>query len=409
MPEPLPSRVDVLISGGGLVGCSLACALEGSGLSVALVESTPMRGAAPPSFDERKLALARGSLNALASLGVAEGLPTTPAPIRAIHVSSRGDFGAVRLKASDHRLDAFGGVVIARELGEALERRVGQLASLLRLRPTQVLDTRIEGSRRLVALQREGERHEVEAGLLVVAEGSDSQLRASLGIQVEAEDYDQVLFLATVEAESAAPGWAWERFTDTGPVALLPLPGGRLGSVLCVRRDQADAVAALDDDGYRELLQQRFGWRVGRFTRIGARSRYPLRRIAALNCVTERAVLVGNAAQTLHPIGAQGFNLGLRDALVLAEHLRDARHAGDPGSAACLAAYVEARRADRESTMAMSDGLVRLFGQASPALSIARSLGLAAMGQVPGLLGGVVAEAMGLGKDAPRLARGLAA
>jgi 2-octaprenyl-6-methoxyphenol hydroxylase len=172
-----------------------------------------------------------------------------------------------------------------------------------------------------------------------------------------------------------------------------------------VRRADADTVAALDDTGFRDLLQQRFGWRVGRFTRIGARSRYPLRRILAGRCTAERAVLVGNAAQTLHPIGAQGFNLGLRDALVLSEHLRDARFGTDVGDGARLDAYVAARRADREQTAAMSDALVRLFGNAFPPLRALRSLGLAGLAQMPGLAGGLVAEAMGYGHGAPRLAR----
>ncbi len=409
MSEFPSARVDVLISGGGLVGCSLACALHGSGLSVALAESTPLRNAAPPSFDERKLALARGSLNALAALGVTQGLATAPEAIHSIHVSSRGDFGSARLQSSDYRLDAFGGVVIARELGQALEARVAALDSIQRLRPVDVLDTSLNDAGRRVRVRSEGGEREIEAGLLVVAEGSDSILREKLAIATEMEPYDQVLFLATVEARSAAAGHAWERFTDSGPVALLPLPGGRLGSVLCVRRGEADEVAALDDAGYRELLQQRFGWRVGRFTRIGARSLYPLRRIVAGSCTAPRAVLVGNAAQTLHPIGAQGFNLGLRDALVLAEHLRDASFPADPGDAARLDAYADARREDRQRTLALSDGLVRLFGNSFPPLRVLRSLSLAALSQLPGLAGGLVADAMGFGSAAPRLVREQAA
>lgn len=409
MPDFPSAHIDVLISGGGLVGCSLACALHGSGLTVGLVESTPLRDAAPPSFDERKLALARGSLAALAALGVTQGLTTAPEPIHSIHVSSRGDFGSVRLQASDYRLDAFGAVVIARELGQALEARVAALDSVQRLRPAQVLETDLADTQRRVRLRDQAGERDIETALLVVAEGSDSILREQLAIPTAIEPYDQVLFLATVEARDAAAGHAWERFTDSGPVALLPLPGGRLGSVLCVGRDQADGVAALDDAGYRDLLQQRFGWRVGRFTRIGVRSRYPLRRIVAGACTAPRAVLVGNAAQTLHPIGAQGFNLGLRDALVLAEHLRDPSLGENPGDAARLDAYAAARSDDRSRTLGMSDGLVRLFGNSFPPLRALRSLGLAALSQLPGLAGGLVADAMGYGSAAPRLARGEAA
>jgi 2-octaprenyl-6-methoxyphenol hydroxylase len=405
MPAIPASRVDVLISGGGLVGCALACALEGSGLSVLLVESTPLRGPAPPSFDERKLALAEGSLNALTALGVLPLLQTLPEPIRGIHVSSRGDFGSVRLNAGDFGLDRFGAVVIARELGQALETRVAGLQGTQRLRPATLSAAEPAGDALRVSVAGDAGALRVEARLLVVAEGSDSALRGALGFAVEAEDYDQVLFLATVEAERANPGQAFERFTDSGPVALLPLPGGCLGAVLCVRRHQAEAVAALDEAGYRDLLQERFGWRVGRFTRIGTRSHYPMRRIVAQETVQGRAVLVGNAAQTLHPIGAQGFNLGLRDALVLAEQLGDSSFGNDPGDAARLAAWQQARAPDRDRTLAASDGLVRLFANPFPPLRLLRSLGLAAMGQFPGLAGGLVAEAMGYGATAPRLNR----
>lgn len=409
MSETLPTCVDVLISGGGLVGCALACALQGSGLSVALVEATALRGAPPPSFDERKLALARGSLNALRALRVLDHLVTPPEPIRRIHVSSRGDFGTLRLDAAEHRLDAFGGVVIARELGQALDARVAALPGLLRLRPAQVLGGELAAAGRRVDLRTSGGEQCIEARLLVVAEGSDSALRQALGFAVEREDYDQVLFLATVEAVRIEPGLAFERFTDSGPVALLPLPGGRLGSVLCVRRDQAEAVAALDESGYRVLLQERFGWRVGRFSRIGARTHYPMRRIVAPDPVTQRAVLVGNAAQTLHPIGAQGFNLGLRDALVLAEQLREARFGSDPGDAARLAAWRAARAPDRARTVALSDGLVRLFANPFAPLRALRSFGLATLARHPSLSTGMVAEAMGFGAQAPSLNREVAA
>lgn len=393
---------DVLIVGGGLVGASLACALEGRGLAVAMAEASAGQAQAAPSFDERNLALARASRNALTALGVWPLLASKPSPIERIHVSSRGDFGAVRLVAAEHGLDAFGSVVVARELGAALEARLAQLRSLQRFRPARLVDLRHEDGA-VVATLAEGEtRRELRARLMVGADGTESGVRERLGIGVEREDYAQTLFVATVQAERDAQCAAYERFTDSGPVALLPLGGNRYGSICTVASADAARVAALDDEAYRDFLQERFGWRAGRLQRIGKRSSYPLQRVCALRLDAPRTVLVGNAAQTLHPIGAQGFNLGLRDALTLAEELAAG---GDPGDAAMLARYAQRRRADREATVEFSDGLVKIFANRSGVLRAMRSLGLLAVDRLPGLAEGLAAGAMGYRGDVPALAR----
>lgn len=398
---------DIVIVGGGLVGASLACALEGCGLRVAQVEATPRAaGAAPPSFDERNLALARASVNALEALGVWQHLASPPAPIRRVHVSSRGDFGAVRLDAADYRLESFGAVLPARELGAALEARVAQLRDTTVLRPARVLGLVQEED--AVQLQLDGAEAPplLRTRLLVAADGTGSALRTELGIPAARHDYAQTLFVANVALERPHQGIAYERFTSEGPVALLPLAGNRAGSVCTVPADQADAVAALDEDGYRELLHDRLGWRLGRFGRIGRRSRYPVALLRAERLVGPRAVLVGNAAQTLHPVGAQGFNLGLRDALTLAEELAALR-GGDPGDAALLARHAARRQADRERTIAFSDGLVHAFRSEALPVRVLRSLSLLALDRVPGMASGLVAGAMGFRGDVPRLAAGL--
>lgn len=397
--------LDVLIVGGGLVGASLACALDGSGLRVALAEATAGAASAPPSFDERNLALARASRNALTALGVWRHLAGPPSPIERIHVSSRGDFGAVRLRAADYGIDAFGAVVVARELGAALEARLAELG-IERLRPARVGAIETEPDRIRVRLERGGAEITLTTRLLVAADGTESSLRTALGIPVEREDYRQTLFVATVEPGRPHAQEAFERFTEHGPVALLPLAGGRCGSILTVPTAQAEAVAALDEDGYRALLQERFGWRLGRLGRIGVRSAYPLQRVCAARLTAPRAVLVGNAAQTIHPIGAQGFNLGLRDALTLAEELAEAARAGgDCRAAALLQRYAERRQTDRAQTMGFSDGLLRLFAHTAAPVRALRSLGLMALDRVPGLSDGLVSGAMGFRGDVPRQAR----
>lgn len=402
----MENTCDVLIVGGGLVGSSLACALEGAGLRVTLAEAAPPVVAAPPSFDERNLALARASVNALTALGVWRHVASSPAPIRHIHVSSRGDFGAVRLDAVARGLDAFGHVVVARELGQALEARLAELRDTTRLRPVRVggIDVDADGVR--ASIERDNAAATLRARLLVAADGTDSALRAALGIGADVHDYGQTLFVAVVQAGKAPPDTAYERFTPDGPVALLPLGGGRLGSVCTVPAAQADAVLAQGDDAFLDFIQRRFGWRAGRFSRVGKRSAYRMRKVAAQRLVAPRAVLVGNAAQTLHPIGAQGFNLGLRDALTLAELVAHAHAEGrDIASPDLLSAYAARRAPDRDATLAMSDGLVRLFSNTFAPLRLLRSAGFVALDRVPGLADGLVADAMGFGHDVSHWAR----
>lgn len=402
----METTCDVLIVGGGLVGSSLACALEGLGLAVMLAEASPPLAAKPPSFDERNLALARASVNALNGLGVWPHLVSPPAPIRHIHVSSQGDFGSVRLDSHARGLDSFGAVVVARELGAALESRLDELHDLQRLRPARVTALSSDDDGIDATLQTSDGEQQLRARLLVAADGTGSSLRDVLGIAADVHDYSQTLFVSVATASKAPPDTAYERFTSDGPVALLPLGAGRLGTVCTVPSEQADAVAALDEDGYLDFLQQRFGWRVGRFLRTGKRSAYPLRKLVAERLYAQRAVLVGNAAQTLHPIGAQGFNLGLRDALTLAETIGDAHRQGqDIGALDVLEEHVRRRLPDRDATLKMSHGLVQFFSNTSTPVRLLRSAGMLAMDRIPGLANGLVYESMGFGSDVSQLAR----
>jgi 2-octaprenyl-6-methoxyphenol hydroxylase len=394
---------DILILGGGLVGSSLACALDGSGWRVAQVEaSLPQDGA--PGFDERKLALALASLNALAALDVLPRLATAPAPIKRIHVSRAGDFGAVRLAAADHGRDAFGGVVLARELGQALESRLVSASGLVRHRPAQVLAVEPHADGPVVVVQEDGETRRLRTRLLVAADGTRSLARDAFGIGTDEHDYGQTLVVCSIATDHAPDGTAYERFTDEGPVALLPMAGGHYGAICGVARDDAVRVLALDDAGYADYFQRRFGWRAGRVLRAGARSGYPIARRVAERITAPRCVLMGNAAQTLHPIGAQGFNLGLRDALTLAEVLVG----DDPGAPAVLSEYAQRRRVDRERTLAFSDGLARATANASFPMHVLRSIGLMALGHVPGLADPLVSGAMGFRGHVPALSRGRA-
>jgi 2-octaprenyl-6-methoxyphenol hydroxylase len=389
----------VLIVGGGLVGASLAIALNAAGVDAIMVEAAAPRADAQPSYDERNLALSRATVNGLQAIGVWRHAAALATPIRHIHVSRAGDFGSVRLDAQREGVDALGWTLPARELGNALLRRLDECQRLRRLAPARLeaLEPLAEGWRARVSTA-EGTQ-EIDAALLVGADGTASSVRDRLGIDAETYDYGQTLFVCTVTPERPHANRAYERFADHGPVALLPLAERRCGLVLTVPTEQAADVTALDDEGFLAFAQQRFGWRLGRLARPGKRHPYAIKRVAAGRLTGPRAVLVGNAAQTVHPIGAQGFNLGLRDALTLAELVAAA---ADPGAPALLEHYVARRAPDRDGTMGMSHGLVQLACLEQPLLGPLRSLALLACDRVPPLRSLLARKGMGFRAEPPQ-------
>jgi 2-octaprenyl-6-methoxyphenol hydroxylase len=393
------TREPVLVVGGGLVGASLAIALDAAGIAVTLVEAAAPRADTQPSHDERNLALARASVNGLAAIGVWRHAAAAATPIRQIRVSRAGDFGSVRLNASQARVDALGWTLPARELGAALLRRLDECTRLTRLAPATLtsIEPLADGWRARV--RGAGGDCTIDTALLVGADGTHSFVRGQLGIAADIHDYRQTLFVCTVQPERDHANRAYERFADGGPIALLPLAERRCGLVLTVPTKEAAAVDTLDDAGFIALAQQRFGWRLGRLTRPGRRHAYAIQRVAAERVVAPRAVLVGNAAQTVHPIGAQGFNLGLRDALTLAELIGGAP---DPGQRGLLDSYAARRAPDREGTMAMSHGLVQLACLPQPLLAPLRSLAMLACDRLPPLQHAVTRRGMGFRGEPPR-------
>jgi 2-octaprenyl-6-methoxyphenol hydroxylase len=241
----------------------------------------------------------------------------------------------------------------------------------------------------------------------VAADGASSAVRQALGIASAEHDYGQTLFVARLRSQRAPDGTAFERLTSHGPTALLPRGDGYYGLVHGVPRGDAEAVAALSDADFLARVQAAFGWRAGRLLEVGPRSQYPMQRCIANALIAPRAVLVGNAAQAIHPLGAQGFNLGLRDALTLAEGI--AAHPADPGADAMLQRYQQRRAEDRRRTLAFSDGLARLTANDAPLLCPLRSAGLLASDAFGWLQGWLVGGAMGYRGDVPALCRKVAA
>jgi 2-octaprenyl-6-methoxyphenol hydroxylase len=391
----MTERTDILIVGGGLVGASLALALDAVGRNAILLEATPPRvatGETGTSDDDRNLVLARASVNALRHLGVWPQLEAAAGTICRVEVSRAGEFGRLRMSADEAGVDALGRVVPGRVLGAALQRQLGMCTHVQRLAPAKLVSlTPVDAGWRARVAVAEGEC-DIEARLVVGADGSDSLVRAQAGIGAQHHDYYQSLFVCTVACEREIPNCAFERFTDDGPVALLPLPGQRRGLVLTVSADRHDEIAMMDDATFMVLAQQRFGWKLGALSRPGKRFPHRIRRVLADALTAPRAVLVGNAAQTVHPIGAQGFNLGLRDALTLAELVGGA---GDPGTPALLGEYAARRAPDREGVLAFSHGLIALGCLAQPALAPLRSLALLALDGIPPLRRAVAHQGMG--------------
>ena len=352
----MSENFDAVIVGGGLVGMSLAAALDGSDLRVLQIEAQPPP-LMHPGWDERHFALGRASVERLRVIGVWQD-EMAASPIREVHVSRAGTFGRVLLRAEQIHLADFGVTAPARLLVSALEQRLQTASSVQRWRPARLLRIERAPDHVRLHLDRNGTEAVIETRLLVAADGSDSPIRKEFAIGVEQHDYAQTAIVCAAEVEMEHGGRAYERFTDSGPIALLPLSGRRCGIVCTLDTAAAASALVLDDQAFAAMLQERFGRRLGRVLRVGARQPWPLRLLIAERVVDQRMVLIGNAAQTIHPIGAQGFNLGLRDASALAAVLRST--AGDPGANAVLQAYAAARADDREQTISNSHALLRL-------------------------------------------------
>jgi 2-octaprenyl-6-methoxyphenol hydroxylase len=250
-----------------------------------------------------------------------------------------------------------------------------------------------------------GARLAVAARLVVGADGAQSQVRTAAGIEAQVEDYGQVAVVANVTADRPHEGQAYERFTAAGPLALLPLHDGTLAVIWACRPERAQELLALDEGAYLAQLQAQFGWRAGRFVRAGQRSSYPLRLTRAVTTVAPRAVLIGNAAQALHPVAGQGFNLGLRDAAMLAEVITASP--GDAGAAQLLERFAAWRTRDRSGVVRFTDGLVKLFADQRLPVSLLRNLGLLLFDLAPPAKAALARVSAGFGGPTPRLARGL--
>lgn len=399
---------DVLITGGGLVGASLACALGGHPLRVGVIEAVPFNTAGQPSYDDRTIALAYGTRRIFAAMGIWDLLQDGATPIEKIHVSDRGHFGALRMDCREEHVEALGYVAPARVLGQALFNTLAKHPNVTVLCPAQLNGVEARANDVCTHVDDGTQTRTVTARLLVAADGGRSAVREALGIAADTRDYGQCAVIANVTAARPHHNIAYERFTETGPLALLPMSEGRCALVWTHRAADADTIMAMDDDRFLAALQDAFGFRLGRFVKVGRRTAYPLQLILAREHVRERIALIGNAAHTLHPVAGQGFNLGLRDVAVLADVITAAAADGrDIGGDEVLQRYAQWRRRDHRRVIAFTDTLVRVFSNNLTPLVVARDLGMTVLDLLPGVKRGIVGRAMGITGTLPRLARGI--
>ena len=434
----------VLVAGGGLTGASLAVALADRGMRVAIVEAVPPQSPAQPSLDDRTSAIARTGVRILENLGVWSQLKEAPSPIHAVEISERGCFGGARIDAASQGLDSLGSVVRNRVLGEALwdrlrafgsthsdRRRAGAQGTKERGHPALVegwkpsfpglsqgsvdifcparvtsVSTRDDHVSARVEGEGDAKERTIKAQLLAVAEGARSPLRDAFGIAAEHKEYPQVAVTGLVEVRKVIrPDTAWERFTAEGPLALLPAGGRRYGFVIVANRGAA-RIRGMEDAQLLACLQDLMGYRAGEFVRVGRRATYPLALDRADRVTAPRAVLMGAAANSVHPLAAQGFNLALRDVAALTETLADGGSPpADPGAAGLLSRYAEWRRRDQDNVVRFTDSLALLSQSAW--LRPLRGLGLQAFDLAPLAKPLLARFALGQGGRMSRLARGL--
>ena len=419
----------VLVAGGGLTGASLAVALADRGMRVAIVEAVPPQSPAQPSLDDRTSAIARTGVRILENLGVWSQLKEAPSPIHAVEISERGCFGGARIDAAAQGLDSLGSVVRNRVLGEALWDRLRAKKERGRLAldeggtpsfpglpqgnvdifcPARVTAVSTNNDHISAHVEGDGDAkaHTIKAQLLAVAEGARSPLRDAFGIAAEHKEYPQVAVTGLVEVRKVIkPDTAWERFTAEGPLALLPAGGRRYGFVIVANRGAA-RIKDMEDAELLAYLQDLVGYRAGEFVAVGKRATYPLALDRADRVTAPRAVLVGAAANSVHPLAAQGFNLALRDVAALTETLAEGGSPpADPGAAGLLSRYAEWRRRDQDNVVRFTDSLALLSHSAW--LRPLRGLGLQAFDLTPKAKPLLARFALGQGGRMSRLARGL--
>ena len=402
---------DIAIIGGGMVGASFALALAqmqknaSRKLTILVIESVVQSQNADQSadFDARTTALSYGSMQIYQRLGLWENLLAAVVPIKKIHVSDRGHFGATRIDAGSLGVDALGYVAENRHLGIVLHQALEDSTAIEFLCPANItrINPHASGMELLISSRDDSNSQQINADLVVLADGGKSALCDQLGIANTVTEYQQTALITNIAFSQAHDNVAYERFTDSGPLAVLPLAADqnehRGALIWTLPQEQADNVLGLPEEAFLSLLQQRFGRRLGRMIKAGKRNAYPLSLSVAREQIRPGLVLLGNVAHTLHPVAGQGLNLALRDAQALAEVITAAVKSGQsPGSMAVLQRFIDQQHRDQSNTINFSHYITRLFSSNNPALVWARKSGLFSIDLVPVIKTVFTRQAMGL-------------
>ena len=403
---------DVVIVGGGMIGTSLALALAPLELNVAVVEAVARGDRRQPSFDDRSTALSRSSQRMYQAMGLWQAIVDSSTPISSVHISDRGRFGFSHIDAEQQGVEALGYVVINRALGEVLQNAADRVDGLRMICPGRIVGVNLGPNTAEVDIKdADGGSQRVSCSLLVAADGAKSAVRDLVGISASHIDYQQTAVVGNLKPERSPDNRAYERFTGGGPLAMLPIADDRAAFIWTLPPASAERVMELSDEDFVHELQRAFGTRLGKFSRIGRRAAYPLVLSKATRLVAGRCVLVGNAAHGLHPVAAQGFNLGLRDVAALSDCIADARFeangAFDVGHADILDRYAQWRRADQRKLVRITDGIVRLFGSDKAPVRAMRNIGMLGFDLIPGVRSLFAKHMMGLAGRLPRLSRGV--
>ncbi len=396
----------VIIVGGGMVGLSLALMLAKQNIAVKLLEAIQYpdyddENLAPyhSSFDARNTALSRRSVQIYQKLRLWDALQQHATPILQVHITEEGSFGKARLVASQEKVESFGQVIENAWLGRVLLTQVRQHELIELIDGVKVTSLKQDQDFVYLNAEREHEQLELQAKLVIAADGRDSFCRQALGVGADVRDYDQVAIVTTVQTSKPHEQVGFERFSALGPLALLPLPGESRRSVVWpVKKGTEDEwLGEHNDQHFLNALQKTYGDRAGTFEKTGRRFSYPLSQVLAHKQAVGRVVLMGNAAHTIHPVAGQGFNLCLRDADVLVRHLlQQLSESDDIGEPENLLAYEQARLKDQQRVIKFCDSVVRGFSNQNPILKLLRNTGLVAFDVIPGIKPLVANYAMGL-------------
>lgn len=408
---------DIIIAGGGMVGSTAALALAQLDLKIALIESVEPELETSPSFDQRAVALSAASVEIFKGLDLWPTIKPFAESINHIHISDKGHFGFARLDAADYPVEALGQVIPLDQTGPVLWQAIREQKNIETFCPCRLIEIDSEtnspdsGSIEIKIINDLEEVQTLTTKLLLGADGTFSTVAKLADIKSERDDYQQHAIIANISTEKNHENKAFERFTESGPLALLPLTRNRMSLVWCNTPESANRLLGLDEQRFTEALQDEFGYRLGRIRKVGERHSYPLALHVAHKPYRQRVLLLGNSAHTLHPIAGQGFNIGLRDVAALRDAVEESISLQDfdLGSSAFLESYQVSRKPDWRRTILATDSLVRIFSQDFFPLVVARDKALNLFDKIPFFKRRMAYTAMGFAGESAKLTRGLKA